>query len=245
MTLLGSLLLWNGVRQYKRDLGFEMVSTDVLVAVRQLPEGRALAARDFQLRKVPKDLLPMGVLLGRDLKGVPGLSTVRPVGRGSMVLWSDLNVDYMPPIPARRISKGYRAISLAVSETSAVSNGVASGDHVDLVMTVNPPGEDRPVTMTLLQNVTVLSVGRFASESTEGSYSNVTLMVLPGEVGVIVHAAAQGKINLSLRNPDDADTKNQIPAVGVAELVETALRSSLQAERDRAVEVIRGGKMSL
>ncbi len=245
LALLGTLFLGTGLQRYKRDLGIGMEAAEVLIAARNLPEGKVLESRDFGFRKIPRDLLPMGVLLRGDLQRVPGLTIVRPVAQASMVLWSDLDVNYMPPTPARRIVKGYRALAIGVTETSSVAQSVRPGDHVDLVVTTTPPGNARSVTMTLLQNVAVLSVGKEGNDDAQGTYANVTLMILPREVGVVEHASQVGKLSLSLRHPDDAETQNELPTVGMDELVETALRSSLQEERDRAVEVIRGGRMSL
>ncbi|MFH1018366.1 MAG: Flp pilus assembly protein CpaB [Pseudomonadota bacterium] len=245
LALLGTLLLWDGIQRYKRNLGFGLEPAEVLTSSRDLREGKVLELRDFETRRVPKDLLPMGVLLRGDLQRIPGLTVLRSVARGSMVLWSDLDVNYMPPTPARRVVKGYRALAIGVTDTSSVAQAIRPADHVDLLLTLTPPGESHPSTVTLLQNVAVLSVGKELNDDSQTAYSSLTLMVLPGEAGIITHASQVGRLTLSLRHPDDAATENSVPAIGMEELVETALRGTLQEERNRTVEVIRGGSTSL
>ena len=105
------------------------------------------------------------------------------------------------------------------------------------------PGESQPTTLTLLQNVAVLDVGN-PQRGDQRSYSTVTLMVLPNEVALITFAEHHGSLTLALRNPEDHQTSNHLSLVGRTELVESAFRNSLQEERNRRIEIIRGGKVS-
>jgi Flp pilus assembly protein CpaB len=102
-----------------------------------------------------------------------------------------------------------------------------AGDHVDVLATFDM-GSGQTLTTTVLQNVTLLAVGSqvLPSHPTEntgllpgsGSSSgapqnggtptpqeatNATLMVTPAQAETLVLTAARGKVQLTLRPPDD------------------------------------------
>ena len=137
-----------------------------------------------------------------------------------MILWNSLNLHYSYQSASSKIEQGYRAVSIAVDSTSSVSNLIQSGDHVDLITTLELPGESKPSTLTLLQNVTVLSVGDTSySETQNESYSTVTLMVLPIEANIISHSGKYGSLSLTLRNPMDAKTIRDVAIVSDLSLI--------------------------
>jgi pilus assembly protein CpaB len=243
LTLLGTLMLFQGVRSHKAKLGYNMKPQVVLIASKALAQGHVLKESDFAEQNVPEKLLPLGALTGSDRTEAIGQMVNRPVPEGRMIFWSDLDVNFMPAVPASRISKGYRALSISVSETTSVAHSIRAGDHIDLIGTLLLPGEEGTTTLTLLQNVTVLDVGS-SEEGEGGKYTTVTLMVLPKEVPLITHAAEQGKLNVVLRSPEDGETPKNLPLVAMNQLVETGFRNSIQDERNSSVQIIRGGKSS-
>ena len=244
LTLVATFLLWRGIAKYKDRLGYNMKSIPLLVASHELPEGHVLSERDISFGELPKRFLPVGTVRQADFKRVIGQILNRPVANGELLLWSSIDVGLGPPGPARKIAKGYRAISISVDPSTSVGQSIRPGDHVDLVMTGNFSGNEGPTTFTLLQNVAVLDVGTKEDEN-EARYSVVSLMVLPKEVALIVQAERHGKISLALRNPEDHTTPQNLLIVSTSALLESAFRNSLQEERNHSVEIIRGGKVSI
>jgi pilus assembly protein CpaB len=79
------------------------------------------------------------------------------------------------------------------------------------------------VTLTILQNVTVLATGKDTARSlTEAaiqtgggarrpsSYSTVTLLVTPKEAEMLVFAMQKGRLTLTLRNPSDVSSARDL-----------------------------------
>lgn len=240
LALLAFVVLWIAFRSYQNRNGLRQVPTQVLVANRPLLEGHILGPSDTQPQTVPRRLLPLGTLSLSDAPNIVGRKLIRPVGKGSLILWSDLGENLTPQGPSGRITPGYRAVALSVEAANSVAYAIAPGDHIDVVITVPIAGADGPTTLTLLQNVTVLDTGT-VSESINaesgskapGAYSTLTLMILPKEVNLLTLAREQGKVSFVLRHPDDVQARRDLPVVGLPQLLETAFRNSIQDERSQ------------
>ncbi len=244
LALLGTFLIYRSVATYKTRLGYSMKTVKVLVAAREVQEGEHLSEKEMAVAELPEKFLPIGAARPGDSKRMSGRVVLRPLAKGEIVLWSVLDVSFGSQGPARRIARGYRAVSIDVDASTSVAQAVLPGDRVDLVVTGSYSEKETNATLTLLQNVAVLDVGSRGDDD-GNRYSVVSLMVLPKEVGLIVHAGRAGKITLSLRNPDDRQTRGDLPIVSSADLLESAFRNALQNERNGAVEIIRGGKVSI
>lgn len=231
--LIGIVLIHQGVHSYKRKLGMDQPVTEILISSRDLNKGQTITAQDVEVKKIPLQYVPMGVLKPSDLNKIRDHALTNSISKGEMILWNSLNLHYSYQSASSKIEQGYRAVSIAVDSVSSVSNLIQSGDHVDLITTLELPGETKPSTLTLLQNVTVLSVGdTLYSETQNQSYSTVTLMVLPIEANIINHSGKYGSLSLTLRNPMDAKTIRDIAIVSDHDIVKSAFRNQLQSERD-------------
>jgi pilus assembly protein CpaB len=88
---------------------------------------------------------------------------------------------------------------------------VKPNDHVDILGTFMKPEKKEWVTITLLQNVTVLAVGSRLFSKDRGSSETassrgdqtVTVLVTPEEAELLTFSVDKGKISLSLRNQND------------------------------------------
>jgi len=115
-------------------------------------------------------------------------------------------------------------MSVAVDAISGVSGLLRPGDRVDILGTfpigtkdqvvTDEKGEEGVgyVTMTMLQNVTLLATGQELSDVTNAenqqrgnSYATVTLSVTIDEAELLTIAQTRGKMTLLLRNRDDVD----------------------------------------
>jgi len=118
----------------------------------------------------------------------------------------------------------WRAVSISVSGADSVSGMVRPEDKVDVLGTFTVPTEENPaetetVTLTLMENVTVLAVGQqIASELTAEAratrgYSTVTLKVSPVEAEILVFTQhSKSQLALTLRNPEDEHLFNPATA---------------------------------
>jgi len=244
LALLGAMFLYGGVATYKAKLGYGMVVRKVAVASREMPEGHVISRKNLTVALIPDKYLPVGTLLTSDAHQAVGHVVTRPIAKGELVLWSAFDVKFTGG-PARRIADGYRALAVKVGPATSIGRAIRPGDHVDILTTVSLLGENVSTTLTLLQNVAVLDVGEAVEEGRDRSYSTITLMILPKEMGLITYAQEHGTLTFALRNPEDHRTPTDLPLIGHNELIATAFRNSLQQERNQTIEVIRGGKVSL
>jgi pilus assembly protein CpaB len=106
------------------------------------------------------------------------------------------------------IPEGMRAVSVRVTDDSAVSGFVLPGMRVDVLVTGRPPSGTDTITKTVLQNILVLSAGQTTQADSRGQAVNaptVTLLVSPDDAEILTLAGSEGRIKLVLRN--GADTK--------------------------------------
>ena len=201
---------------------------DVIAAGQALPSGTVIREKD--LKRKPT--------LARDA----GKNTVRPedVGQilnkklkysmdlGETMLWSYIDVPYRlgsglsPMVPS-----GMRALSIAIGGAAGVSGLLHPNDRVDVLGSFTFPSRKNPqqvewVTMTVMQNVTVLATGQNVASAGEGmdrgrgsaAYSTVTLEVTPREAELLTFVEnMRGHLTLSLRNPGDVTFEQELPEV--------------------------------
>ncbi len=195
---------------------------EIMVASKDLPTGTRLTTENMKKRQVPKVGLKDDVLMAKDGTTVLGKKLRWSVKKHNLITWNDIEGSDKPHSglsPIINKTKNLRAVSIAVSGSAAVSGMIQPNDHIDVLGTFTfasktIPGEMESVTLTMLQDVTVLATGdRLAKPSTfersrrskrSSGYSTVTVEVTPQEAELLIFAQnAKGKLSLSLRHPDD------------------------------------------
>jgi pilus assembly protein CpaB len=108
------------------------------------------------------------------------------------------------------ISPNKRAMAVKVDRVKGVSGFIHPGNRVDVVATFRPSFSQLPVTMTVLENIPVLATGTDTEiQEIKGKQEKpvevdvITLEVSPDEAEVLALSAAEGKLQLSLRNFSD------------------------------------------
>jgi pilus assembly protein CpaB len=107
-----------------------------------------------------------------------------------------------------------RASSVTVNLVSSVSGFVVPGDRVDVLVTIDRMGggaTQNATTSTILQNIEVLAAGVKTESKDQENKPNtdlqtITLLVDPPSAETMALAMHEGKIHLTLRNPEDGDT---------------------------------------
>jgi pilus assembly protein CpaB len=166
-----------------------------------------------------------------------------------------------------RVAPSLRASSVDVKLASSVSGFVLPGDRVDVLVTIERPGGamNDAVTRTILQNVEVLASGPKTEqkdrEDKPSDIQTVTLLVDPAGAERLALGMHEGKIHLTLRNPEDADTLSTLTSISTRQILGNAAppeQPRVAAAPRRAVRreapapepepykpsVIRGGKVS-
>ncbi len=209
----------------------------VLAAKKDLPRGTKLQRTDMTTTQTPKRNMPELCITATDVRQAYARKTLRELRKGEMILWSDLEGgDPSSQGLAPAVQEKLRAISLNISGAAGVSGMVRPNDRVDVLGTFSfpsktVPGEMETVTLTVLQDVTILATGQqmakdvASSRSRRGNtgYSTVTVEVTPREAELLVFAQQmQGSLALSLRNPSDQSYESSLPSVNFEKL-ETSL----------------------
>lgn len=208
------------IEQEKKEIMRNQV--EVVKAARNVPAGTPLTKDRITTEKVPERFLPPNPLLETDLNIYLGTPLAVNVEEGAMILTSDFSVQEVSRTLSSKIPPEERAMSIATDGISGVSGLLRPGDRVDVLGTFPIGTKDQVVadetgrdgvgyvTMTLLQNVTLLATGQEisdvpSSEQQRGgrSYNAVTLSVTVDEAELLTIAQTRGKLMLLLRNRDD------------------------------------------
>lgn len=220
-----AVLLWLYAAQIESEKEALVADqVEVVKAARKIPAGTPLTKERITTDKVPRKYLPPNPLLATELNVFLGTPVAVNVEEGAMILTSDFTVAEVSRTLSSKIPPEERAMALAVDAISGVSGLLRPGDRVDVLGTF-PIGtkeelvEDAAgnkavgyVTMTLLQNVTMLAVGQEISDvpggdaqRRGGAYSTVTLSVTIDEAELLTIAQTRGKMTLLLRNREDVE----------------------------------------
>ncbi len=223
--LAAMALVWMAVEK-QDDKREKLLSNQVKVvkAARNIPAGTRLSRNQITIKKVPKQFLPHNVLLQSDVKVYLGQPLKNDVQQNSMIVTSDFEVEEAARTLASKIPEGERAMSMSVNQVSGVSGLLNPGDRVDILGTFPVGSKDQVVkqaggggnvgyiTMTLLQNVTILATGQRISSvmggegrRTGGGYGTVTMSLTVEESELLTIAQTRGDLRLLLRNPDDVE----------------------------------------
>jgi pilus assembly protein CpaB len=199
----------------------------VLAAAKDLPSGHILKFEDLGAKSVFKTAVGENIFKPEDMDGLLGKKLLFPVRGGEPLLafHVDLPTATRGGLAGMIGAQGLRAVSISVGGAAAVSSLVRPNNRVDILGTFTFPsrkaaaGQNETVTLTLLQDVTVLAVGNqlatdLGGRSAQSSYSMVTLEVTPREAEVLVFAQqAKGQLYLTLRRSDDASFEKLLPEV--------------------------------
>lgn len=176
---------------------------DLVVAVKTLSVGRTIKPDDVKVVKVPAAQFPAGGISNvEEVVDRPVTSIViaeEPVHEGRLAARGSWG---LPSI----IPEGMRAVSIRVNDVVGVAGFVLPGMRVDVLVTGKPPDKGTTVTMTVLQNILVLSAGQTIEPDNQGRAINaptVTLLVTPQQAETLTLASSEGRIQLVLRNGSD------------------------------------------
>lgn len=207
-------------REYAR-LSLNAEKVKILVAKHDLVAGDVInAEKDLDLKVVFANSLSGEEIRLEDVSRTHQQKLVTSKKKGSYFQWRDFELPTLgfagSPL-ARMVRKSERALSVSVDMNSSVSGMIQPNDHVDIVGTFRFPGDDKSstfdqVTLTILQNVTVLAVGQQVSSALQRAgaagerprnYATMTLAVTPKEAEMLVFAQQKGTLTFTLRNPVD------------------------------------------
>ena len=246
---------WLDSRDAEREERFErrvgkVQSIEVLGVNKPIPKGATLKLEDLVLINTFVNALTARALMPDDADAVLGRKVAFSLSAESPILWEHLEGGERGVKGlSNDIHAGMRAVSVPVSGAAAVSGLVLPNDRVDVLGTFVFGASDDPkaselVTLTVLQNVTVLATGMETAKSVAsggyhaGGYSTVTLEVTPREAEVLVFAQQmKGRLSLTLRNPSDIYYEKETPRIDFQKI-----EGELKSLNDYRQSTLRGNK---
>ncbi len=221
----------------------------VVVAADTIPAGTVITRKDLAMRSEFESSVSSHAVTPDDANFVLNKKTVFPLKKGEVLSWSFIEGG----APAASglsslVTPGLRAVSLPIGGAQAVSGMVRPSDRIDVLGTFSFPSKTQPevmesVTLTVLQDVTVLATGQTTARQLQGSrnaraaagasYSTVTLEVSAEEAELLVFAQQmRGSLTLTLRNPGDVTWKRDLPSVNFDHIQNALPEINLRRQRD-------------
>lgn len=205
---VASVVIYFVISSYQReldDVGQEReAEIQVMVAKQDIWQGKTIDEEDLAMVMLPQDYVPESVLRATE-------QAVGRVPRERILAHEFIREERLADPEAgvglnAIIPRGMRAMSINISDGSAVSGFLNPGNYVDVLVTIDGDDSREAETQTLLQAVTVLAVNNRLgnrAESLERARPSVTLAITPDLAEKLTHAVAQGTVTLTLRNDID------------------------------------------
>ena len=213
----------------------------VVVAAHDMPVGSLLRKSDLKVVNYPEKDVPKGAVFA--VASAENRVLMVPMNMNEPVLQGKLSDTTTVEGVASTIDKGYRAVSVQITDVSGVAGLIQPGSHVDVLFT-RPGSMAEATTSVILQNVRVLSTGRViqtgqAVDPRAPKSPTVTLVLTPDEAQKLELAKNQGRIGLSLRNPlDSVQNANTEPMT--TEVLDPMISARLaRAKRGRTTNIAR------
>ena len=191
-------------------------STSVLVARVSLPAGSFVKPEDLRWQTWPDGAIESSyVVEGRgDSAAFSGAVVRRGIVAGEPVTEARLVKPGDRGFLAAVLNPGSRAVSVAVTPSSAIAGLVFPGDRVDLILShraATTGDEAKPESVlaseTVLENVRVIAIDQSTDDQKGKPFvpKTATLEVSPRQAEMVMVASELGKLSFSLRSLARAD----------------------------------------
>lgn len=186
----------------------EIPMSEVVIAATDLEVGSEIQPGELRVKPWPSGQLPRDGF--EDIELVIGRVPMSRILAEEPVLDRRLAAPGAGVGLATKVPDGMRAMSIRVDDVNGVAGFVVPEARVDVLITGVP--RDNPsggrMTKTILGNVRVLSAGEHLAPDASGRPQRVpvvTLLLTPEQSEMVTLAQSQGRIQLVLRNANDAE----------------------------------------
>jgi pilus assembly protein CpaB len=224
---------------YRLKYGKEV---SVVVAKKDIKELEILDETNLTVQSMPDSFKQPGS--SKSIEDIRGSLAIAPIMKDEQITRSKVTQLGARTGLARQVAVGKRAVTINVTDQSAVAKLIKPGDRVDVLANLDPTGGGNRLNMeirTILQDVLVLATGKYVNNTIPGilekdpfntnskpvkvplseytQFAHVTLEVDPFQAQTIVFAEKnlQG-VYLVLRNNDD-NTKEELTKTKMVDLM--------------------------
>ena len=176
----------------------------VVAAAMKIPFATKVEDRHLKLVELPEGLAPDGFFA--TIEEVLGKVSTTKILRGEILVTERFRSHTTGSTLAALVSQNMRAVTVRVDDVVGVAGFLLPGNTVD-VLASRKRGRDRALTETILRNIKVLAVDQTASAETNEPVivRAVTLEMKPTQAEALFQARVEGSIQLTLRNPLEAE----------------------------------------
>lgn len=229
-ALIVAVLIYNFLSELSKPTVVEVTKTAVVVAAQDILPNILITSDMLTVVNIPEEAAH--IQSEKKVEDVVGKVTSSKIISGEQILSSKLIVpgESTPDgTLAYSIEPGMRAITIAVSNITGLSNMIIPENRVDIIgqYTVSVPqpnGEEKEIdyAVMLLENVKVLAVDGNKTEeekkASETAYTSITLQVTPFQAMETSMSEFKGNLRAILRSPLDEGTTS-LPALTVDKIV--------------------------
>jgi len=185
-------------------------SAQVVAAAMSIPFATKVEERHLKLVEMPEGLTPDGFF--EEIQDVLGKVSTTNISRGEILVTERFRIHTTGSTLAALVSENMRAVTVRVDDVVGVAGFLLPGNTVDILASRKTRNK-RAITETILRNIKVLAVDQTASaESNEPVIVRaVTLEMKPKQAEVLFQARVEGIIQLTLRNPLEAEPEPPPP----------------------------------
>ncbi|WP_221568530.1 Flp pilus assembly protein CpaB [Alkalihalobacillus sp. TS-13] len=206
MGIITTILFFNYMKQYDSQTVANKNKIEVVVAAQEIKRNVTITKDMLETKLMPEEGIHTNTVTNLDT--AVGQFSTADIAQGEAMLTNHLQTSKEEELfVSRKIRDGFRAVSVGVNLPQSVSNLLEPEDQVDVINTVKE--KDKLVSKIVVENVTVLAVGRRMVETTEGEefveYTSVTLEVMPNEAVKLANATESGPLHIALRSRVKAD----------------------------------------
>ena len=235
VTVVGIGLLVLYMKRFEVEtVGGEFIG--VLIVTSDIEIGQPIGYEHLGTRRLPESFVENRHIRASDRDRILGIRVSTPLEANQSLLWTDLSTGTSDRRDlSKLLREGMRALTINVDESSLFGGLLQPGDRVDVLFSAIRPDTNRTVTIPLLQNILVLSVGintggpGYGARKAQGLDVNVAVTM--EQATMLTHAAVRGTMQLVLRNPDDVEVVTGIPETTDTDLIEAERRAKVQHRR--------------
>ncbi|OIO76325.1 MAG: Flp pilus assembly protein CpaB [Elusimicrobia bacterium CG1_02_37_114] len=239
--IIAGILCWFYLNSLEEKYQQATKPVPVVVSKGYIPRGTLLKDKLVQIVKTPKEFVQPGALTSIsdlvDEKGNPIYATTLPILSNEQITKTKLIGMYEERGLTVAIPEGKTAIAIPVDELSTFGGLIRPGNRVNILCTFDYEDKNKSasITLTLLQNIEVISVGKkiigSSDKSDDGRKAELpaviqqekeptvmTLALTPQESSLLTFASQKGTITLVLRSIGDEKIE-EVSSIGLDDIL--------------------------
>lgn len=234
LGVIAMLFIAGYLKRREAELLFIADPIDVIVVKEDVAEGAMINTEQIEKKEVPRAYVQPGAI--KRSSDAIGLVSRMALTRGVMLTHEMVVSPGTESGVVPALSRGVRALSIAVDEVTGVAGLIRPGDRVDILASFDfgDAATSRSSTFVLAQSIPILAVGsrmstiprtKQAEDPSQGllggvapmlrkesANSTITLAVSPSDAQAIVFAQESGSITIAARARGDDHIENLPPA---------------------------------